>query len=346
MKATATAHPNIALVKYWGKRDQVFNLPAAPSLSMTLGGLTTRTSVEFLPELATDSLELDGEKDVQGAKLRRVSQFLDLVRAMAGTSLHARVQSSNDFPTGAGLASSASGFAALALSATRAAGLYLDERALSILARRGSGSAGRSIFGGFVEIYDGVYTRDEVDEPLTRRRSETDWSAEEASEMAFARQFAPPEHWDLRCVIAVTSAGEKDVGSTEGMVRTQQTSAFYEPWVQSVPADIERARAAVLAHDFDALAQVAEASCLRMHASAMAAEPGIVYWNATTVSLVHRVRAARADGVPVFFTIDAGPQVKVFCPAHALDACRDLVSGVQGVRQLLIAHPGGGAQVE
>lgn len=346
MKATATAHPNIALVKYWGKRDHAFNLPAAPSLSMTLGGLTTRTSVEFLPDQAADSLELDGETVVKGARLGRVSQFLDLVRAMAGISLHARVQSSNDFPTGAGLASSASGFAALALAATRAAGLDLDERALSILARRGSGSAGRSIFGGFVEIYDGVYTREDAHAPLIRSIEAANWSAEEASEQAFARQFAPPQHWDLRCVIAVTSAGPKDVSSTDGMVRTQQTSAFYEPWVASVPPDIECARQAVLARDFDALAQVAEASCLRMHASAMAAVPGIIYWNATTVSLIHRVREARADGLPVFFTIDAGPQVKVFCPAHALEACRDLVSDVPGVRQVLLAHPGGSAQVE
>jgi len=339
MKASALAHPNIALVKYWGKRDVAYNLPGAGSLSLTLGGLATRTCVEFDAALDQDRLQLDKEDVARGDKLERVSQFLDLVRARAGITARARVITENDFPTGAGLASSASGFAALALAATKAAGLDLSPRELSILARRGSGSAARSIFGGFVEMNDGIFPFSE-----DAKRVETK-SLEEASQAAFARPIAPASHWDLRCLIAVTSAGEKDVGSTEGMVRTQKTSPYYRQWIASVAPDIERAAHAVQARDFAALAAVAEASCLRMHASAIGAEPGILYWNATTVELIHAVRQARAGGLPVFFTIDAGPQVKVFCPADARDACHALLAATAGVRQILQAHPGEGARL-
>lgn len=342
MKATAVAHPNIALVKYWGKRDLEFNLPAAPSLSLTLGGLLTRTSVEFRGDLDADILNLDGQV-FTGAKLRRISTFLDIIRALAGLTTHAEVVSSNDFPTGAGLASSASGFAALALAASSAAGLKLGARELSVLARRGSGSAGRSIFGGFVEIFDGTQPLDSSESAPESAPGERPPRA--ASDAAFARQIAPPAHWDLRCLIAVTSSAEKTIGSTEGMQRTQESSPFYADWVASVPADIERARSAVLTRDFHALAKTAEASCLRMHASAMAALPGIIYWNPTTVALIETVREARAQGMPVFFTIDAGPQVKVFCPAAALEECRDLLSRVSGVQQLLETYPGEGARL-
>ncbi len=322
--ATAVAHPNIALVKYWGKRDIEHNLPAAGSLSMTLGGLRTETSVRFDDSLERDTLELNDQPVEDGSKLQRVVDFLELVRDRAGLQMSARVQSHNDFPTGAGLASSASGFAALALAASAAAGLELSPEELSVLARRGSGSAARSLFGGFVEMNPG---------------------ARADGEDAFAAPLFGPEHWDLRCVIAVTARGEKDIGSTEGMTHTRETSPYYQPWVDSVPADIERARQAVERRDFAALAKVAEASCLRMHACAMAADPGILYWNGTTVDLMHRVREARAGGLSAFFTIDAGPQLKVFCPAEDLDACVDLLEREDGVRDVLVAHPGGRARL-
>jgi diphosphomevalonate decarboxylase len=324
MQATAVAHPNIALVKYWGKRNVEHNLPAAGSVSLTLGGLETRTTVSFDDSLEEDMLELDGQVFDVGSKYERVSRFLDLVRHRSGLKTAARVVSQNDFPTGAGLASSASGFAALALAATRAAGMEISDRELSVLARRGSGSAARSIFGGFVKMNPG--TRDDGQD-------------------AFAESIAETDHWDLRCIIAVTARGEKSVGSTEGMTRTHQTSPFYEPWIQSVPQDIESARAAIEQRNFDELARIAEASCLRMHASAMAAEPGIVYWNGTTVELMHRVRRARKSGLPVFFTIDAGPQVKVFCPESAQEECETLLGETDGVHEVIATYPGQGARL-
>lgn len=319
MKASARAHPNIALVKYWGKRDEKLNLPAAGSLSMTLEGLSTTTSVAFDDALASDVVILDGERLEQGRPYRRIADFLELVRRAANIDSFARVETSNDFPTAAGLASSASGFAALAVAATEAAGLDWSAQRLSALARRGSGSAARSLFGGFVEMKAG---------------SRPD------GKDAHAIPVADADHWQLRCLVALTARGEKKVGSTEGMIRTRQTSPLYEPWRQTVDDDIACARRAIDARDFDELAAVAERSCLRMHATAIGADPGILYWNPTTVALIHGVRRARHDGLPCFFTIDAGPHVKVFCPANRADDVRSMLTSTEGVLDVVTARPG------
>ncbi|MEM1350687.1 MAG: diphosphomevalonate decarboxylase, partial [Myxococcota bacterium] len=182
---TVVAHPNIALIKYWGKRNHQHNLPAAGSISVTLRGMSTTTTVAFDPDLERDVLTLHGTSEGTGSsKTRRVEAFLDRVRERSGVRRFARVTTTNDFPTGAGLASSASGFAALAMAASRAAGLKLDRKQLSILARIGSGSAARSIFGGYVEMLRG-----ELDD----------------GQDCFAQQIAGADHWDLRCVVALAA---------------------------------------------------------------------------------------------------------------------------------------------
>ncbi|MBA2665181.1 MAG: diphosphomevalonate decarboxylase [Bradymonadaceae bacterium] len=323
-KATALAHPNIALVKYWGKRDQRLNLPASASLSLTLAGMETRTSVEFDEALEGDLVELNGVLLTHAHNLQRVTAFLDRVREMSGRRRFARVQTHNNFPTSAGLASSASAFAALALAASAAADLELSASELSVLARLGSGSAARSIFGGFAEMKVG-HRPDGQD--------------------SFAVGLADEAHWDLRCLVAITAHGEKAIGSTDGMLQTMSSSPYYDPWIAHVPGDIEAARQAIAARDFEALGVVAERSCLRMHASALAADPGILYWNPTTVRLIHGVRLARAQGLPVFFTIDAGPHVKVFCPANERAACETILRDVEGVLDVLSTRPGPGAHL-
>lgn len=322
MQATAIAHPNIAFVKYWGKRDIDRNVPAAGSVSMTLDGLETRTTVEFSETLSADSLQLDGDPVGSGETLHRVEAFLDLVRQRAGIDRAARVETRNNFPTAGGLASSASGFAALARAATQAAGVELSERELSALARRGSGSAARSIFGGFVRMEVG-----------------------DEGEGAAGFQVAGPDHWNLRCVIVETAEGPKSVGSTEGMLHTERTSPYYDAWIESVSGDVEEAVAAIRDREFDGLAEVAERSCLRMHAAAMSADPGILYWNGTTVEVIHRVRAARDGGVDAFFTVDAGPHVKVFCEPAAEADVVSLVEGADGVRDVHVVGPGEGARL-
>ncbi len=322
MRATACAHPNIALVKYWGKRDTSLNLPAAGSLSVTLEGLSTTTTVAFDAGLDEDLVVLDGTRLDDGRPRQRITAFLDLVRRAADLDLAARVESQNDFPTAAGLASSASGFAALAVAATEAAGLDWSPARLSALARRGSGSAARSIFGGFVEMNPGT--------------------APDGSD-AHAHPVAAADHWDLECVVAITARGEKSVGSTRGMLQTQETSPLFEPWRATVDADIADARAAIEDRDFEQLAVIAERSCFRMHATALGADPAILYWNATTVRLIHRIRQARADGLPCFLTIDAGPHVKVFCPASHSGDVHQLLESTAGVDDTLTARPGPGA---
>ena len=323
MNATAVAHPNIALVKYWGKRDRELNIPAAGSLSVTLEGLSTTTTVEFDAELDDDRVTLDGQPLDEGRPRRRIVQFLELVRDAAEFDVCARVKSANDFPTAAGLASSASGFAALAVAAADAAGLQWSDKQLSVLARRGSGSAARSIYGGFVEMQPG--------------------SAADGSD-AHATPVADADHWDLCCLVAVTDAGKKDIGSTEGMLRTQETSPLFEPWRSTVADDIAQARDAIEGRDFARLGKIAERSCFRMHATALGADPAILYWNPTTVRIIHAIRAARDGGLACFLSIDAGPHVKVFCPSSDADEVRTLLEETSGVVDVLSTSPGRGAR--
>ena len=319
---TAIAHPNIALVKYWGKRDHALNLPATGSLSLTLGPVRTRTSVVW--GQGVDSLVLNGVPQRE-RELRRITALLDLVRQDHPQLGGAAVVSDNDFPTAAGLASSSSGFAALALAATRAAGLELPERELSVLARRGSGSAARSLRGGFVRMHPG------------ERADGSD---------AFATSVAGPDHWDLRVVFALTMTGAKKVPSTDGMNDTVATSPYFRAWTERVPHQLDEALAAIGTRDFERLAAVAEASALQMHASAIAAEPGVLYWNGATVELIHRVRGLRLEqGMPAFFTIDAGPHVKVFTVPEHVDAVRAALEDTPGVHGTFVASPGGDARV-
>jgi diphosphomevalonate decarboxylase len=322
--ATAVAGTNIALVKYWGKRDAALNLPAAGSLSLTLEGLGTRTTVSFSDALAADRLTLDGASADMRATARAAA-FLDRVRARAGLHARAQVTSDNDVPTASGLASSASGFAALAVAATRAAGLAASPAELSELARLGSGSAARSIFGGFVEMARG------------ERADGRD---------AIAAPVAGGDAWhDLRLVVAVTSEAAKAIGSTEAMERTARTSPYYAAWIASVRADLAEARAAIAARDLRRLGAVAERSALRMHASALAAEPGILYWTPATLAALATVSGLRAAGVAAFFTIDAGPHVKVLCAAADAPGVAEALLRTPGVLRTVVAAPGRGAHI-
>ena len=321
MRATAVAHPNIALIKYWGKSEDERNIPAVGSLSITLDGLTTTTAVSFNSDLEEDEFLLGGQAIPKMSG--RVSRCLDLVRERVGAQTRARVESNNDFPTAAGLASSASGFAALVTAADAAMGVNIPQNELADMARRSSGSAGRSLFGGFVEL------RLTPDGPLP---TET-------------RQILEPFDWPLRVAVAVTDAGPKEIGSTEGMVRTERTSPYYAGWVDSSEDDLAEARTAIARRDFEALAEVSESSCLKMHAVMLSARPGLVYWNGATVECIRKVRKLRADGVPVFFTVDAGPQVKAVCAPEAFDRVAAELAAVEGVSQVLASGLGEGARV-
>jgi len=319
-KTTSRANSNIAFIKYWGNRDLVFRLPRNDSVSMNLDHATTTTTVEFDAALTDDQVVIGGEA-AQDAARTRVITHLDRVRALAHLETKARVQSQNSFPTGAGIASSASAFAALSLAATRAAGLDLSERALSILARQGSGSACRSIPAGFVE-----------------------WIAGSHSEDSYALSIAPPEHWDLRDVVAVVSAEEKRIGSTHGHAASQ-TSHFLAERLQALPIRFHHVRRAIFAKDLALLGPAIEADAIELHFIAMTSVPPIYYWNPGMVRVIQAALHWRADGLAVYFTLDAGPNVHLICEAKDVDQVAALARAVPDVQQIIVNAPGGAAHL-
>jgi diphosphomevalonate decarboxylase len=327
MQATARAHSNIALIKYWGKRPGAapeLNLPATGSLSMTLSALHTTTTVRLgRARPGEDRLILGGE-EADRAATDRVRRFLDRVRDIARIDTGAVVESENNFPAASGLASSASAFAALALAATRAAGLELGLSELSRLARVGSGSAARSIFGGFVEMDPGV-REDGLD--------------------AVAHQLYEPGHWDLRLLAVLTTEAQKDVSSRSAMERTARTSPYFQAWCQLVPGELAEARDALTACDLGRLGPVVEGNCLRMHATALAAKPPVLFWNGLTVELLRRVAQLRSQGFVAWCTIDAGPHVKVLCLQEQSAELADLLARCPGVVRVIECSPGPGARV-
>jgi diphosphomevalonate decarboxylase len=323
-EAVAVAHPNVALSKYWGKRRGTGNLPAVPSLSITLSPLRTRTCVRWSDDRPADRVVLDG-RELQGPQADRVVALLDRVRRAVSLQAHAEVESENDFPTASGLASSASGFAALALAAVPRDRDW-DATRISDLARRSSASAARSVFGGFVELDAGPPGGDDGDE----------------SSFLCARSVAPPEHLPLVVLVCVTTENAKAVSSTEGMRVTMERSPFARAWLEHAPRLHAQLRDALLARDFERLGELSEASALAMHATSIAA--GVRYWNAATLAVLDRVRALRQDGLLAYATVDAGPHVKVLVRPNDAAAARAAIEAASGVLRVIEATPGEGAR--
>jgi len=310
--ATAYAHPNIALVKYWGKRNDELNIPATPSLALTLGDLRTTTHVE---ETTSSVVVLDDERvddnKINGwlAQLRR--QF-DLP--------HIRIESSSNFPANSGLASSASGFAALTLATSTAFELDLSLQEQCDWARRGSASAARSLHGGFVTL-------------------------EPRENTCRVSQILHENEWDLSVAVAITSDRSKSTGSTIGMTASRDTSPFYEAWTRTTIDAFGLGLSAVQNKDFPALAQVAEASCRHMHALMLSTEPSLIYWNAATLHCIEAVERMRAGGINVFYTIDAGSHVKAVCESDAVNEVSDRLRQFEGVHGVVVSSIGGPAQL-
>lgn len=307
-QATARAYTNIALIKYWGKKDETLILPMNSSLSLTLDAFYTETTVTFDPTLTKDQFFLNGE--LQGTKAtKKIEHFLNLVREKAQQPLFAKVESQNFVPTAAGLASSASGLAALAGAASRAIGLDLTSRELSQLARRGSGSASRSIFGGFVE-----------------------WEKGEDDATSFAHPVSS-DGWEeeLAMIFILLNQEQKDVSSRDGMKRTVETSPFYPGWLETTAQDLILAKEAIAAKDFQKLGEVTESNALKMHATTLGANPPFTYWSTDSLRAMEAVRDIRNNGTLCYFTMDAGPNVKVLCQKKDLQT-------IQQELQLRLPH--------
>lgn len=318
--AATSAHPNIALIKYWGNADDALNLPANGSISFNLAALEARTSVTFTPNMPADRLVINQQPAGKQA-LARVSALLDLVRAMSGLNVHALVESTLNFPIGTGIASSAAGFAALALAASTAAGLELTEKELSRLARHGSGSACRSIPGGFVE-----------------------WLPGDSDETSSAVSIAPPDHWDLADVIVVLQSQPKKTGSREGHTFAS-TSPLQAARVADAPRRLQMCRDAICRKDFLRLAEVIELDSNMMHAVMMTSSPSLQYWEAGSISLMRAVPGWRAEGLRVAYTLDAGPNVHLICLQEDVLAVKEKVLEISQPTDIFISGVGGPARI-
>ncbi len=323
-KTTAIGHSNIAFIKYWGNRDAKLRIPLNDSISMNLDALTTTTTVAFDDALDQDIVQLD-DQPADEKTAARVREHLTRVRALAHIETRARVASRNNFPAAAGLASSASAFAALSVAAARAAGLDLSERELSILARQGSGSAARSIPGGFVEwlaAKDVNYT----------------------SEQSYARTLMPPDAWALTDVIALVSPDAKKVGSTEGHAAAP-SSPFLAERLARLPMRYHHVRRQTLAKNLTRLGPDLEAEAIELHMLAMTSQPPIFYWAPGTVRVLDAVRAWRAEGLEAYYTLDAGPNVHILVAQQDAAELARRVRALEGVQDVLTSGPGGAARV-
>jgi diphosphomevalonate decarboxylase len=317
--ATAVSNPNIAFIKYWGNRDQALRLPSNGSISMNLAGLETRTTVEFSPVFEKDTLRIN-HQPVTGPGLQRVVLFLNRVRALAGKAWFADVISENNFPTGAGIASSAAAFASLSLAASRAIGLDLDEPALSRLARTGSGSACRSVPGGFVE-----------------------WKMGDSDVDSYASSIASPQNWALVDHVAIVRAVHKPVGSTEGHALAS-TSPLQPARIADTPRRLDICRTAILNRDFATLAMILEEDSNLMHAVMMTSRPALFYWEPASLALMKSIPTWRQDGLNAAYTLDAGPNVHVLAPAEDSPALQKRLAAFPGVKEVLVAPVGGPAR--
>lgn len=318
MKATAVAHPNIAFVKYWGRKDEVLRLPTNGSISMNLDGLTTTTTVDFSPNYKEDSILIDEENKFEEAE--RVIKHLDKIRKLADVSLRGKVVSQNNFPSSTGLSSSASGFAALTVAGVKALGLELSEKELSILARQGSGSACRSIPSGFVE-----------------------WKDADTSEDSYAYTLFPLDYWDIVDIVAVVSTEKKEVPTSEGQ-KFAHTSPFFtvrashmEEKIQEIKKNIEEKR-------FEEFGELVEEEALEMHAVMITSRPSLLYWSQGTLKMMKLVKKWRKEGTPLYFTINTGQDIHLLCERKNVDTIVAKLKEVSDVKKTFVSHPGEGAK--
>lgn len=318
--STATAHPNIALIKYWGKLDESLIIPSTSSIAVTLAAYESRTTVTLSENSKNDIAFINGEP-LLGAGLARISRVLDRVRELAESTVKARVVSENTVPTAAGLASSASGFAALAVAAAAAYGLNASAVELSRIARLGSGSASRSIYGDFSIWHHGETDETSFAEPLI-------WQGEE-----------------LAVVVAVVSAAAKAVSSRSGMQSSVETSPFYRSWVETNNQLVLEALQAINDGNLEALGELTEKSTMMMHAVMLTTNPSIRYLTGQSLEIFDSVRELRESGVGCWATADAGPNVKILTRRKDSAAVAAHLSSRFSEVQILESQLGGAARL-
>lgn len=320
--AKVVATPNIAVVKYWGKRDEKLMLPTNSSLSFTMDEqLKTVTEIGFLDGLKQDELILDGQK-LAGKEMEGAKKVLEYVREKYHVSIHASIKSKNYFPTAAGMASSASGYAALAFGINEALKLNLPRKEISIIARLGSGSASRSVFGGFVEWQMG------------KKADGSD---------SFAVQLHDESHWpEIRNVIAIVDAEKKKVSSRAGMQQTVETSELFKERMKKMEKTVSEMKSAVRSRDFESFARIAMGDSDSMHACMADTKPPIIYLNETSKKIIAGVNHLNRIDFVAGYTFDAGPNAHVYTLAENVSKVRKMLSGIAGVSKIIECKVGSG----
>lgn len=313
MKATAVAPSNIAFIKYWGKKDEKLKLPENGSISMNLSNLLTTTTVEFSPKFKEDMVIINNKSDSK--ELNRVIKQLDLIRKKANLFQKAKVVSNNNFPVGTGLSSSASGFAALTLAATKAAGLNLNEKELSILTRQGSGSACRSIPSGFVE-----------------------WVGKGA------KSLYPQDYWGIIDVVAIVSNKKKDISSTDGQ-KLARTSPFFMTRLNNIEKKINRFKESLKTKNFTQFGQIIENEALELHAIMLTSTPSLIYWQPETVKLMKLVKKWRSENLKVYFTVNTGQDIHLIIEEKNSTRLIEKLKDIKGIKKIIINRPSVGARL-
>lgn len=314
-KITARAHTNIALVKYWGKENEELIIPANSSLSLTLDEFYTDTSVHFDESLSSDEVTLNG-KVIEDEK---ITKFMDIIRKKANINAFACIESTNHVPTSAGLASSASAYAALAAAGSKAYGLNLSQKGLSRLARRGSGSATRSIFGGFAA-----------------------WNKGTDDESSYGYSIEDPVKMDINMIAIILDNQPKKISSRKGMKISIKTSLYYQSWIKQTTADFQIIEEAIKENDFTTLGKTAELNAMRMHSLTLSSDPSYLYINADSLKVINMVNELRENGVECYYTMDAGPNVKIICQSDKISAITDKLSDKFSNDQIKVSGPGEG----
>jgi diphosphomevalonate decarboxylase len=321
MKTTALAPANIAFLKYWGKTNDALRLPANTSFSMNLSGATTTTTVESSDSYEKDIVEFVDDV-VSSHETKRIIDHIDILRSIARSTQRVRIKTKNSFPKGTGVASSASGFAALTVAAASSLGLSLSEKELTILSRKGSGSACRSIPDGFVL-----------------------WEKGTSDETSYARSIAPSTYWELRDILCIVDTSMKKISTTDGHT-TVATSPLWEKRIEQLPSVQEKMINAFMSKDFPKFGQLLEDECLNMHAVMQTQDPPLHYFTETTHSLIKTIQTWRTDGLPVYFTIDAGPNVHVICEKENEQRIVDMVSTLSGISRVMVNAPAKGTMIQ
>ncbi len=319
MKFTAIAPSNIAFIKYWGKKDETLRLPENGSLSMCLSNLLTTTTVEFDKKYKEDEIIINGVKEKN--ENNRAIKHLDRVRELSKSKLKAKVVTVNNFPSSTGLSSSASGFAALSLAASKAAGLNLSEKDLSILARQGSGSACRSIPDGFVEWLDG-----------------------DTSDTSYAVSLFPPDWWDIVDIVAVVNVGKKDVPTTQGMKLTR-TSPLFKTRLKNIKQKLETAKRLLKEKDFIQFGELLEAEALELHAIMLTSQPSLIYWTPGTLRIMKLVKEWRKEGLSVYFTINTGQDIHLICEQKNIKKVEEKLKKIKEINKIIVNYPSGGTRL-